>query len=236
MTQDLPPAAELLWGDPRRPRRGPKPSLSVELIVADAVDLADTDGLAALSMQRLAGRLGVGTMSLYRYVPGKDELVSLMLDTAIGDPPEFAPDQHWRQRLHRWARANRDVFLRHPWLLPNVTRPRLMGPRETAWLEAALSALSGTGLAPAAKFDVVMLVNGYVRGVVAPYVDGVAGPDGAAGGTQARMIFDRQDRYPALAAVMSSGIFDDPDGGDRGFEFGLARILDGVERLVDRTG
>src|SRR6201999_1132768 len=86
-----PTTFELLWGDPQRPRRGPKPSLSLERIVAEAIALADADGLANLSMQHLAERLGCAKMALYRYVPGKAELVALMVDAGLGDPPSAPP-------------------------------------------------------------------------------------------------------------------------------------------------
>src|SRR3984957_4776793 len=83
-----PTALDLLWGTRDRPRRGPRPSLSLDRIVAAAISLADEEGLANLSMQRLAERLGCAKMALYRYVPGKSELVALMVDAALGDPPE----------------------------------------------------------------------------------------------------------------------------------------------------
>ena len=82
-----PSALDLLWSAPARPRRGPKPSLSRERIVTAAIALADAEGLASLSMQHLAEQLGCAKMALYRYVPGKAELVALMIDEAIGEPP-----------------------------------------------------------------------------------------------------------------------------------------------------
>lgn len=77
---------EVLWGPGPRPTRGPKPALSLERIARAGIEAADSDGLAAISMQRVAERLGFTKMSLYRYVPGKAELIALMTDTAIGAP------------------------------------------------------------------------------------------------------------------------------------------------------
>src|ERR1700684_4122158 len=85
-----PTALDLLWGIPDRPRRGPRPSLSLARIVTEAISLADAEGLSNLSMQRLAERLGCAKMALYRYVPGKAELEALMLDTALGAAPDPA--------------------------------------------------------------------------------------------------------------------------------------------------
>ena len=73
-------SVELLWGQPERPNRGPKPGLSVERIVRVAIEIADAEGLPAVSMQRVASEFGFTTMSLYRYVPGKNELIDLMIE------------------------------------------------------------------------------------------------------------------------------------------------------------
>ena len=109
----LPPAVELLWGLRDRGRRGgPKPALSLERIVAAAVELADEGGIAALSMGRLAEKLGFTTMSLYRYVASKDELLLLLLDAGIGEPPPD-PGGSWRDRAGAWCRDLTAVYRRH---------------------------------------------------------------------------------------------------------------------------
>src|SRR5215469_5805920 len=86
--EQLPPAIELAWGRRRRATRGPKPGLTLERIVAAGIKVAMTEGIGALSMTRVAAELGVGTMSLYRYISAKDELLTLMVDSALGSPPE----------------------------------------------------------------------------------------------------------------------------------------------------
>lgn len=257
MSVGLPRDAELLWGSHQRPVRGPKPALRLDRIIDTAIEIADTEGLAALSMQRLATKLGSGTMSLYRYVRSKDELVSLMLDTAIGRPsmPDADADgdaeadggrdgdaeaEGWRASLERWAHRNRDIYRRHPWTLALVTSPRMMGPNETATFEAALYALSGTGLRPTEMLHTVVLVNGYVRGVTQPVVDRADGerdsvtPQFASLSPEILKRFDKQDRYPTLTAVMNGEICDESVdlSADAGFVFGLDRILDGIEAFI----
>src|SRR5215217_3832147 len=121
----------LLWRSPETSavRRGPRSSLDVDRIVAAAMRLADTEGLAAVSMRRVAGTLGVPPMTLYSHVPGKGELVDLMLDAALGElhPDEQAPTAgNWRTRVETVARENRQFLLRHPWAL-SVRHP-LPGP------------------------------------------------------------------------------------------------------------
>ncbi|TDD25978.1 TetR/AcrR family transcriptional regulator [Nonomuraea diastatica] len=222
-----PTGAEWLWGDRQRAPRGPRPVLRLDRIVAEAIAIADEEGLAALSMQRLAARLGSGTMSLYRHVSTKDDLVSLMLDTAIGPPAEEpAEPGHWRAAIERWARDTRDIFLRHPWALALVTTPRVLGPNETAHLESAIAAMSGAGLSPRDVLNSVLLVNGYVRGAVQPSVDHQASSFGH------ELIRRAQDRFPHLNAVLSH-LADQGKPVD-GFEFGLHRVLDGIEVYLER--
>src|ERR1700689_401938 len=176
-----PTALDLLWGTRARPRRGPRPSMSLERIVAEAISLADAEGLANLSMQHLAERLGCAKMALYRYVPGKSELVALMVDAALGDPPEppapesatsptsptpASGEQHWRAVLRLWATP---IFARHrlhPWAIDATVGARPTGPHEMAWMETALAALAGTGLTGPERLDAVALLNGHVRSLV----------------------------------------------------------------------
>jgi AcrR family transcriptional regulator len=106
----------LLWGrDPAR-SRGRKPGLTVRGIARAAIEVADAHGLDALSMRRVAERLGVGTMSLYTYVPGKAELIDVMLDAVHGEISAVpAPGGDWREKLEHVAQANWDLAQRHPW-------------------------------------------------------------------------------------------------------------------------
>jgi AcrR family transcriptional regulator len=218
----------LLWGDRPAPRRGPKPLLDRGRVVRAGIEIADADGLDALSMQRVAARLGAATMALYRHVPGKSELVALMLDAAIGEPPELPEGTGWRTALAAWARANRDVFVRHPWTLPLVTASRTMGPNELAWTEAALRVASTTGLPTAALLDVLILVNGYVRGAVVDLAGGPVVP-----GPETLRRLGLLERYPVFAGVLAQASEPEgPDSREHRFEFGLARVLDGIGQFV----
>jgi AcrR family transcriptional regulator len=120
---------DLLWGKvEQRPSRGPRPSLSLDQIVDAAIAVADAGGIEALSMRRVAAELGAGTMSLYRHVPGKPELLALMLER-ISDPwgmCAHARGKPWREVLELVARGGYRMYLDHPWLLQvNWTRPVL---------------------------------------------------------------------------------------------------------------
>ncbi|MGV9809563.1 TetR/AcrR family transcriptional regulator [Micromonospora chersina] len=219
---------ELLWGAPTGPRRGPRPTLTLAAIARAGITIADADGLDGLTMQRVAESLDVTKMALYRYVPGRAELVALMLEAAVGEPPAPPPGADWRGRLDDWARQLFDRFRRHPWAHAATVGPRLPGPNELAWLEQVVAALAGTGLTGAEQLDVAVLLVGHARNLAQH-----AAPDDAPGGSReagfAVLVRGREERFPALDAALR-GI--DPDTPDQALDFGLARILDGVEALV----
>ncbi|MFD5462000.1 TetR/AcrR family transcriptional regulator [Kitasatospora sp. NPDC127059] len=221
----------LLWEQPARPTRGPKPALSLERIAAAGVEVADAEGLGAVSMQKVAGMLDFTKMSLYRYVPGKAELLALMVESALGEPTAAADGPGWREQLTAWSNQLSAAFARHPWLLDATLGPRVPGPRELAWLERVVAALDGHGLSGAERMDAAVLLSGHVR-TIAEQTRAV-GPDGspeaellAALGT---VVQRHADRYPAVAAAMA-----EPDGRDQALDFGLARIMDGLAALIDR--
>ncbi|MEU7895220.1 TetR/AcrR family transcriptional regulator [Nonomuraea sp. NPDC049152] len=229
----------LLWGPRERPSRGPKPALSVERIAHAAIEIADAEGPAAVSMQRIAGDLGFTKMSLYRYVPGKAELIALMIDTAIGEPPDLdgVPDG-WRAKLQSWAWHIWEVYQRHPWLLGAIVGNRVFGPNELGWMESAVAALDGTGLDGGERLDAVLVVNGHIRNIAQQTVT-TAGTtmqhaEQATASTLTRLLRQHGDRYPALTAAIASAAANSSQ--DQGLEFGLRRILDGLAMLItDRS-
>ncbi|MEW1750405.1 TetR/AcrR family transcriptional regulator [Streptomyces angustmyceticus] len=238
-------SVEVLWGGRGRPSRGPKPALSLERITHTAMALADTGGLGAVSMQRVAAELDFTKMSLYRYVPGKNELVALMIDTALGEPP--APEapagsgrdgSGWRAALRAWAEALAAVHHRHPWLLEAAVGPRVMGPHELGWIDGALAALAGTGLTGGERLDAVVVVTGHVRTLARVAASTglgstrAKGPEEAMSAALNELLAGRADRFPAVAAAVADS------GGasrDQAWEFGLERILDGLEAYTGRA-
>jgi AcrR family transcriptional regulator len=236
----LPAAVAAAWGVRATPGKGPKPGLSLERIVKAAIGVAARDGLGAVSMSRVAAELGASTMSLYRYVSAKDELVKLMVDAAFGTPPSAVPGEGWRSALGRWAWAMRSGFQRHPWVvrIPISGLPIL--PNEVAWFEQGLASLGDSGLGEAQKASVILLVSGYVRTLASTEAD-VEAAIRASGATPdewmaayPRMLARLTDpaRFPALAKFIAAGVFDVHDDPDDEFTFGLERILDGVDALV----
>ncbi|MFJ9522589.1 TetR/AcrR family transcriptional regulator C-terminal domain-containing protein [Kitasatospora sp. NPDC101801] len=234
MHQEPDPAARLLWGPPPKAGRGPKAALSLDRIARAGIEIADAEGLGALSMQRVAGLLDYTKMALYRYVPGKAELVALMVDAAIGAAPPV-DGTGWREPLADWSRRLAAVFRRHPWLLDATVGPRLVGPAELSWMERAVAALAGTALTGPERLDVVAVLAGHVRAIAQQ--SRAAGPEGSPEQqlllTLGSLIATHRDRYPATAAAMA----DSGSGGqDQALEFGLRCFLDGLGVLIGGRG
>lgn len=229
---------ELLWGAPDAPTRGPKPGLSRAQIVRAAIEIADAEGLAGLSMRRIAAALGVGVMSLYRYVPGKDELVDLMVDEVHGEGPALEDSGHWRARLESACRGEWAHYHRHPWLLHVPQGRPLLGPNSLRATEAALRILDGTGLDGRELMDAVVTTSSWVAGLARTSLEasqaasrtGVTDDEWwAAQAPYLQRALSGEDN-PMLGRVADAGGFEGSH--DRSFEFGLQRILDGLEALV----
>lgn len=236
---DIARSLELLWGEGERPTRGPKPGLTLDRIVTEAVRLADAEGLTAVSMRRLSTELGTGTMSLYRYVPGKGELLDLMLDRVYMPVPDARPPSGgWREAVEAYARETLVLYRAHPWLLQvNQARP-VLGPGSVGGLELTLAGIKSMGLTDAELIGVVVMVEGYVTGVARTQVHEVEAVKKT--GLTDEAFWEAQ--YPTLERIMNSGRYphlaglsDDAFGPHFDhFEFGLQRLLDGLDVLVAR--
>lgn len=233
----LPASILTAWGLRGRSAKGPRPTLSLARIVAAGVQVAESEGLAAISMSRVAAKLGTAPASLYRHVATKDELLALMADAVLGRPP--APEQGWRQSLGRWAWARHAVFRAHPWVLRLPPTEPPATPNQMAWVESGLTALARTGLAETEKLSAILMLDGFVRGEATLATD-VNAAFRATGATpeQALARYGRllaaltsPEQFPALHAVIDAGAFEQ-DTPDSEFTFGLDRILDGIGHLI----
>ncbi|GKQ36549.1 TetR/AcrR family transcriptional regulator [Streptomyces sp. A012304] len=235
---DIARTMELLWDTGKRPSRGPKPGLTLERIVETAVEVADREGLEAVSMRRIATELGTGAMSLYRYVPGKGELLDLMLDRVQcpSEDPDDSGDGGWRSALTAMAYSTLAVYRRHPWLLGvNQSRP-VLGPSAVESMEKVFSRIRPMGLSDPELLSAILLVDNYVIGAVRSqvYLEEAERKSGMTDaqfwGEQAPMLekIMNSGRYPIMAALAENTFALDFDH----FGFGLQRILDGLEVLV----
>lgn len=197
----------------------------MERIVEAAIELADAEGLEAVTMAAVAKRCGFTTMSLYRHVASKEDLVSRMLDTALGPAPAWeVPD--WRAGLETWARALLDLLLAHPWAIDVPITGVLHTESQVSWLDGALGMLAGTPLGEGEKAEIALVLNGYLfwtarlrRSLPAEPVDLVP------------PAFDL-GRYPHVAGLMAAG---EEASFEEDFRFGLDLILDGVEARIQRS-
>jgi AcrR family transcriptional regulator len=224
---------KLLWRAPAFKKRGPKPAHSLGDVLDAAIRVADSEGLERVSMQRLALELGFTKMAVYRYLPGRAELIALMTDRAIGSPPETFRGSSWRDRIDAWAQAVFLVFVAHPWGIEATTGRRVPGPHEIAWVEAGLAILVETGLDGASRLDVLAVITGHLR-----FIAVQASGRGATIGLETEMntlmnyaLVGHEMAFPLFQAAIREAATTKAEQG--ALSFGLSCILDGVERKLE---
>lgn len=236
---ELPRGIALAWGVAANPQRGPKREMSVERIVDAAVELADSDGIGAVSMAAVAAALGFTPMSLYRYVSAKDDLLLLMQEQATGLPPDSIRElASWRERLLALYEEQVLLYQRHPWVLSLPINGSPVTPNSSAWLDASLDALEATPLSTEERMAVALAVTGDARwcGIVhAGYTEQsrVSGLSPLEVAVRESALYDRvitADEFPALRRAIDDGIFLSPADP---FRFGIERVLDGVASYID---
>lgn len=244
----LPHGAQLAWGLVKPSTRGPKGELSVGKIVDAAVGIADREGLSAVSMSRVASSLGFTTMSLYRYIKSKDDLLMLMTE-AVCDVsiPEESEGKGWREQLREYVETCIRLMRAHPWFtdIPIMGVP--ITPNNLKMVDWPLRILRDLPLSEYEKMSTVLLISGYSRfyGVIMRDMDRAiesgASPDSFSGlmyGEALRQLVTPES-YPALYPIVAAGVYTEDDGNkgeaQNDFDFGLERILDGIELHVSRA-
>jgi AcrR family transcriptional regulator len=234
MTEPVPPS---VWTRPRPEPRRRAPG--VDQYVAAALAVADTEGLAAVSMRRVAGDLGSGTASLYRYITNRDELVDLMIDAAQGEDPLPESTQDWRAGLGAVARGLRATLLRHPWLAGELTGRPALGPNSLRRSEAALRAAVALTPDITLASRALATVRAYVLGSVAAQQAGRRAEQ-RTGLTEEEW---QHSVGPYITEVLAAGEHpmlarrvheaEEPDP-DVEFAFGLDCVLDGLAARLGR--
>jgi len=242
------PAAtlRLLWRDhlpaDDTPRRGPRRALDVDAVVAAAINVADDEGLAALTMRRLADRLGTRPMTVYTYVPGRAELLDLMLDDAYARMPRTdTAGLPWQRRVRAVAEDNRDLFDRRPWAAHLSTLRPPLGPGQMAKYEYELSAFTGSGLDDITTDAALTHLLTFVRATARDAADARAtqqatGDDqhwwDAAGHLLAQIL--DPDTYPLASRIgtVAGAAHASAHDPTHAYSFGLDRVLDALEHLT----
>jgi len=241
----LPNGVKLAWGIVKQPSRGPKGELSIPKIVEAAIAIADRDGLAAVSMNRVAASLGFSAMSLYRYVSSKDDLLVLMQD-AVCETVIPEEDEDWRSGMRTYVRATMGVFLEHPWFGDIPVSGAPLTPNNLKIVDWALRPLRDLPLNDYEKMSIVLLLSSYARavGVIARDIDQAVrrgtDPESITGMnyTAAMRQLVKPERFPYLHPLVESGVYTEENPSENtvgdDFDFGLERILDGIESYLRR--
>jgi AcrR family transcriptional regulator len=229
-------SANLAWEKKPPPTRGPQPALSTTQIARTAIQVADVEGLESITMQRVARELGVTTMALYRYFPGKADLLDLMIDSVSDSATSFGKSSvAWSARLKTWATRCLAIYRDHPWFLEATSvRRSIMGPNELSWMEAALKILAESGLAPRDRHPAFLALVGHVRGhatfqQMRKYNES---PETWIRDLL-RALKSQADRFPASLAALDSGAFS--KGSTRSFDFGLDCLIEGINARVRKA-
>ena len=223
----------LAWGHRPTPSRGPKPALSPTQIARVAIQIADVDGLESVTMKRVAQEVGVTTMALYRYFPGKVDLISLMIDSAGEPTPPFRKSSSpWHKRLKLWAHSCLRIYQEHPGFLEATSaRHSLMGPNELSLMEAALKMLAESGLSPKERHHAFLAIIGHVRGYATfKEIGKHIASDQQWIQDLLHHLRTEADRFPESLKVLGSGTFTETS--DVAFDFGLDCILTGIRAKI----
>ncbi|MEM7202320.1 MAG: TetR/AcrR family transcriptional regulator [Planctomycetota bacterium] len=217
---------------PRSSPRAARLALDPARIAAAAVELADHEGLAALSMRRLARLLGVEAMSLYHHVANKEELLDGMVDRVVAEiePPELG--QPWRGALRRRAHSAHDMLRRHPWAAQLIVARVNVGPAMLRYIDATIGCLREAGFTLEQADRAWNAIDSHVYGFTLQEANFPLEPDQY---VEAATAFSPQippDRYPHLHA-MARLVIDGQHHGIQDFDFGLELILDGLQRLLE---
>lgn len=258
----LPRVLAQAWGLAQRPRRGPKPELSLDIIVRQAIGIADAEGLDAVTMARVARELGFTTMSLYRHVSGKDDLLGLMHDAAADFDLPAEQDEAglgWRAALASWTRTIRRFYLRHSWALEVPVSGTPSMPNAVRIADWALRGMRNLPITDGERVALLLTLNTLAQSFARLEVELVRavqlhGPEEVAGSglddALAQVI--TAERFPDLHRLITAGAYfggedhfasardprseDDADGpvGEE-FEYALALVLDGVTARIERS-
>lgn len=227
----------LVWERPEPPNRPVPAPLSRERIVRAAIQLADADGLDAVSLRKVATELGVRPMRLYGYIAGKEELLDLMVDAAHA---EIRPaGDGWREVLRSLAEATRHAAHEHEWLADLLGGRPQLGPHALATGETVVAALGDADVDVDAIMPMVAAVNAYAIGAVRREIaerraERATGMDEKRWQASLGPYLERTfatGRFPALATVVRDAAHHDADDT---FRTGLDFLLDGIEARVSR--
>lgn len=224
-------------------KRRTREPLTRERVLRAAITLADTDGLASLSMRRLGQELRVEAMSLYNHVANKDEILDGIIDVVVAEIELPAQEADWKTAMRQRALSAHEVLLRHPWACALIEGRTQLGPARLRYFDAVLGSLRSAGFSVELAMRAFFLLDSYVYGFTLHEVSWPFDADGQSEVVASLQPSVSAERYPHLSEVMASALESQPNEGRAGegggfageFEFGLELILDGLERALHRA-
>lgn len=247
LARNLPPGIALSWGLVKEPQRGPKRELNIRQIVEAAIEIADRDGIASVTMQRVANSLGFTAMSLYRYIPSKNDLLILMQDAVceILIPPE-KDVSNWREDMRDYVHACIRVFDDHPWFVDIPVTGIPLTPNNMRAIDWALRTMRHFPISEYEKMSFVLLLSsyarswGFVRRDMMRAIQAGSSPEAFTGLDYSTVMKQlvKPEQFPHLFPIVASGTYTGEHdkenemnyGND--LDFGLERILDGIEHYI----
>lgn len=240
----VPRVVAIAWGTHAAPQRGPTRGLSHEKIVAKAIEIADEQGLAALTMARLAESLGFTTMSLYRYVANKDELLMLMIGADWLLPPRRTMGEDWRQNLRDWVADIQAMYRAHPWVLEIQRGPvSVLLPGSMEIVDRGMEAVQTLELSEDEIISLILVVSSYVA-TFSSLERELAGQEDLEFGPEAMAELGEvitAERLPYAAPFFLAGnyvggpVVEEDAGVEMEYEFGLELIIEGLAARHERT-
>ncbi len=205
-------------------------TLNRDRVLRAAVEVADTDGLAALTIRSLASHLGVAPMAVYHYVANKDEILDGIVDLVFSEIELPSPEGHWREEIAKRAHSARQVLKRHPWAIALMDSRTGVGPATLGHHDANVATFRAGGFSLPMTAHAYALVDSYVYGfAVQEAALPFEGPDGAA--EVAAQMMDVMAAYPHLIEMATDHVMQPGYDFADEFDFGLELILDGIEQL-----
>ncbi|WP_440089216.1 TetR/AcrR family transcriptional regulator [Streptosporangium sp. LJ11] len=231
-----------IWMRPERPARGPKPTYSRTQITEAAVRIADTEGLEAATMRRIAAEIGTGAMSLYRYVPSRDDLIALMADRLMGEIDVAGlPSDDWRADLTRYADELRAMWLRHPWIATVQRSLPSFGPNQLLLIERLMGVLD-TLVSIDENLSLIAMLNSYIEGTVREEISSAkevrrSGLSESEWMARSYPYIDRlvkSGEYPIFTKIVMEARQPHLSRDDQ-FRYGLKRVLDCIAAALPST-
>lgn len=215
-----------------------KPRLSVgrqpltrERVLGAAIGMADEGGVEAVTMRRLAQRLGVEAMSLYHHVRNKDEILAGMVEAVVGQIQLPEPGEPWKPAIRRFARSAYETYARHPWAAPLSLRGQQPGPARMAYMDAVIGSLAGAGLSETYTDLAYHALEAHIMGFTLwEGAMALGDQQNLARVATAFLQTIPQDEYPHLVDHIHQHLRPRPADAPGAFSFGLDLLLDGIER------